>query len=375
MESVGRLAGGVAHDFNNMLGVILGRAELAMLKEKNGHPVLGDLLEIKKGAERSAEITRQLLAFARKQTIFPTALDLNHVTEGILKMLRRLIGENIRLSWIPGAGLWPVRMDRSQVDQILANLCVNSRDAIAGGGNITIETRNIVLDVTFCDSHPGLTPGDYVLLSVEDNGCGMGKETLDKLFEPFFTTKEIGKGTGLGLAMIYGIVKQNRGYITVNSELNVGTTFRIYLPRHRGETDALPTPTNPEMPMARGRETVLVVEDDKAMLEISQIMLEELDYHVLTASLPEEAIRLACEYDGMIDLLLTDVVMPGMNGRKMAEKILSLHPGLKVLFMSGYTADVVVHDTMLEEGAHFIEKPFSLQELAAKLRQTFDRHK
>ncbi len=372
MESIGRLAGGVAHDFNNMLGVILGHAELAMMKADAGRPLLADLLEIKKTAERSADITRRLLAFARKQTISPLVLDLNLTAVGMLRMLQKLIGEDIQLVWRPGANLWPVKMDPAQIDQILANLSVNARDAIAGTGKITIETSNIIADEPYCADHPGFAPGEYVLLAVSDSGCGMDEDIKDKLFEPFFTTKEAGKGTGLGMAMIYGIVKQNNGYIDVESEPGLGATFRIYIPRHIGASEGLQA-KSPEAPIKRGSETVLVVEDERSLLELSKIMLEQLGYRVLTASLPDEAIRQAGECPGKVDLLLTDVVMPGMNGYDLAKTILSLHPELKVLFMSGYTANVIAHHGVLDEGVHFIQKPFSHRDLAARVRETLDR--
>ncbi len=374
MESIGRLAGGVAHDFNNMLGVIFGNVELAIVKADTGRPFLDNLLEIKKAAERSTDIVHRLLAFARKQVVSPRALDLNKTAAGMLKMLQRLIGEDIHLLWLPGVELWPVKMDPSQIDQILANLCVNARDAIAGVGKITIETSNIALDETYCADHPGFIPGEYVLLAVSDDGSGMDKEILGRLFEPFFTTKEVGKGTGLGLAMIYGIVKQNKGFINVYSERGEGTTFRIYLPRHIGETGALQAENRDES-IKRGQETVLVVEDEKALLEVSKTMLEQLGYRVLMASLPDDAIRRARECAEKIDLLVTDVVMPGMNGRDLAKTILSLHPNLKILFMSGYTANAIAHHGVLEEGIYFIQKPFSRKDLASKVREALDQGK
>lgn len=374
MESVGRLAGGVAHDFNNMLGVILGHAELAMMKADAGRPLLADLVEIKKAAERSADVARRLLAFARKQTISPRALDLNLTAAEMLRMLQKLIGEDIQLAWRPGQNLWPVKMDPAQIDQILANLSVNARDAITGTGEITIETRNMAADGSYCADHPGLVPGEYVLLAVSDSGCGMDKDIRDRLFEPFFTTKETGKGTGLGLAMIYGIVKQNNGFIEVESEPGRGATFRIYIPRHIGASEGLQE-ESPEAPIERGSETVLVVEDDKALLDMGRTMLEQLGYRVLAASLPDEAVRQAKECPAALDLLVTDVVMPGMNGHELAQTIRSLHPGLGVLFMSGYTANVIAHHGVLDEGIHFIQKPFSYRDLAARVREALDRRK
>jgi two-component system, cell cycle sensor histidine kinase and response regulator CckA len=372
MESVGRLAGGVAHDFNNMLGVILGHTEMAMEQVDPALPLHADLDEIRKATERSSDLTRQLLAFARKQTISPKVLDLNETVERTLKMLRRLLGEDIHLKWQPEAGLWQVKMDQSQIDQILANLCVNARDAISGVGKITLETENVRFDATYCADHAGFVPGEYVLLALSDDGCGMDKGTLSHLFEPFFTTKGIGKGTGLGLATVYGIVRQNNGFINVYSEPDRGTTFRIYLPRHMGKTRRIESEEKQE-PILRGRETILVVEDEKALLELSKIMLEKQGYRVLTASTPGEAIRLAEKHTGEIHLLMTDVVMPEMNGRDLARRMLSLYPNLKCLFMSGYTADVIAHHGILEDGMHFLQKPFSRKDLAGKVREALDR--
>jgi PAS domain S-box-containing protein len=371
MESVGRLAGGVAHDFNNMLGVILGHTEMAMDKLDPSQPLYTQLLEIRKAAERSADLTRQLLAFARKQTIAPKVLDLNDTVEGMLKMLRRLIGEDIDLAWMPGKNLWPVKMDPSQIDQILANLSVNARSAIADVGKITIETQDITFDEAYCAAHTDFTPGEYVLLAVSDNGCGMDKETQSKLFEPFFTTKAVGEGTGLGLATVYGIVKQNNGFINVYSEPGHGTTFKIYLPRYFGKAEQIQA-KGLASPAERGHETILLVEDEKAILKITTMMLEHLGYRVLAASTPGEAIRLAEQHAGELHLLMTDVVMPEMNGRDLARRLLSLYPDIKRLFMSGYTANVIAHHGVLEEGVHFIQKPFSIMNLADKLRETLD---
>jgi PAS domain S-box-containing protein len=371
MEAVGRLAGGVAHDFNNMLGVIIGHTELAMDRLDPSHELFANLKEIRKAAERSTDLTRQLLAFARKQTISPRVLDLNETIEGMLKMLRRLIGEDIDLSWLPGAGVWPVKMDPSQIDQILANLCVNARDAIAGGGKVTIETHTMTFDEVYCADHPGFVPGEYVLLAVSDDGHGIDKETLDKLFEPFFTTKGMGKGTGLGLSTVYGIVKQNNGFINVYSEPGHGTTFKIYLPRHAAKVDQTPK-ERPAAPAARGHETILLAEDDPALLKLTGTILEKLGYQVLAASTPGEAVRVAKEHDGETHLLITDVVMPKMNGRDLAKTLIALYPGLKHLFMSGYTGNIIVHHGVLDEGENFIQKPFSMQALAAKVREVLD---
>ncbi|MBU4316651.1 MAG: PAS domain S-box protein [Proteobacteria bacterium] len=368
MESVGRLAGGVAHDFNNMLSVINGYAELAMDRVPPDDPVHDALEEILNAARRSTEVVRQLLAFARKQTIAPRVLDLNETVEGMLRMLRRLIGEDIDLVWLSGAKVWPVRMDPSQIDQILANLCINARDAITGVGNITIETGQVSLDEEYCSEHSGASPGDYVVLTVRDNGHGMEKEILDNLFEPFFTTKEVGEGTGLGLATVYGIVKQNHGFIHVSSEPGKGTLVKIHLPCYQGETGMIPAKIPSAIRQGKG-ETVLVVEDEAAILKMTAIMLEKLGYTVMTANAPGEALILAEAFSGAIDLLITDVIMPDMNGPDLAGQLTALFPKIKVLFISGYTADAIAHHGVMDPGVHLIQKPFSTQELAAKIQE------
>lgn len=371
MESVGRLAGGVAHDFNNMLSVILGHTELAGKKVADAPPLREHLEQIQMAAERSAAIVRQLLAFARKQTVTPSLLDLNETVESMLKMLRRLIGENIDLVWRPGKGLWSVRMDPAQIDQILANLCVNARDAVADVGRITIETGNVSVDKAFCSAQSGFGPGEYLLLTVSDDGCGMEQETLKNIFEPFFTTKGVGQGTGLGLATVYGIVKQNAGCIDVDSEPGHGTIFKIYLPRDPGKEEQEQT-TRPMEPVSRGQETILLVEDEPAILDLGKQLLEMQGYQVLAASTPSEALRLAAEHSGEIHLLLTDVIMPGMDGKELARKLLSLYPGLKQVFMSGYTADVIAHHGVLDAGMQFLQKPFSLDALMTQVRAALD---
>ncbi|MBC2745288.1 MAG: PAS domain S-box protein [Desulfosarcina sp.] len=297
MESVGRLAGGVAHDFNNMLGAILGYTELGMLGVSPTDPIHGTLKDIQKAAQRSVDLTRQLLAFARKQTVTPKVLDLNETIGGMLKMLRRLIGEDIDLAWLPCRDLGRVRMDPSQIEQMLANLCVNAQDAIHDTGKITVETGAVTFDETHCAAHVGSVPGEYVLLAVSDNGCGIDAETLSHLFEPFFTTKEVGKGTGLGLATVYGMVKQNNGFINVYSEPGQGTTFKIYLPRHATEAGRT-TKMDAAQPAARGHETILLVEDEPMILDITTTMLEHQGYTVQAAATPGEAIRLAREHAG-----------------------------------------------------------------------------
>jgi CheY-like chemotaxis protein len=372
MEFVGRLAGGVAHDFNNMLSVILGHTELVLQQIDPEQPLHGNLEEVRKAAERSADLTRQLLAFARKQTIAPRILDLNETIDGMLKMLRRLIGEDIDMAWIPDSDIWQIKVDPAQVDQILANILVNARDAIAGVGKVTIETENVEYDEAYCAMHADFLPGEYVKLSVSDTGCGMDQETLRHIFEPFFTTKETGKGTGLGMATVYGIVKQNNGFINVYSEPDKGTTFKIYLPRYAGETPVAPS-EGPTEAIKGGLETILLVEDEPSILRMCENILEGLGYRVLTASTPGEAIGLAEKHAGEIHLLMTDVVMPKMNGRDLAKRLLSLYPSLKRLFMSGYTANVIAHHGILDEGVCFIQKPFSIKNLADKVREALDQ--
>ncbi len=368
MESVGRLAGGVAHDYNNMLSVILGYTEMTMELFDEQDPVYVNLSEVFAAAQRSTDITRQLLAFARQQTVEPKLLDLNEAVESMLKMLRRLIGEDIDISWQPATGLWPIRIDPSQLDQILANLCVNARDAISDVGKIMIETDNVLFDEDYCADHAGFVRGEFVMLAVSDDGCGMDRETLGKIFEPFYTTKEVGKGTGLGLATVYGIAKQNDGFVNVYSEPLKGTTFRIYLPRHASETDHIEDRGTAEILYSRG-ETVLVVEDETSILKLSKKILEGLGYEVLEASAPGRAIDLARTHEGRIHLLITDVVMPEMNGRDLADQLKTYFPDLKTLFMSGYTANVIAHRGVLDEGVHFIQKPFSKTDLAVKARK------
>ena len=372
MEAVGLLAGGVAHDYNNMLSVILGYAELALCQLDEAQPLYDDLTEIIKAAKRSSDITRQLLTFARKQTIIPIVLDLNKAVGSMLKMLGRLIGENINLVWLPKASPCPVKMDPVQVDQILANLCVNARDAITDVGKITIETGNAVFDETYCADHFGYVMGDYVLLAISDDGCGMDKETLGQIFEPFFTSKKVGRGTGLGLSMVHGIVKQNNGFINVYSEPGEGTTFKIYLPRHPDQVVDAPRKRTEEIPVGHG-ETLLVVEDESALLNMDKMMLDRLGYRVLTASTPEEAIRLAETHANEIHLVITDVVMPKMNGRELALRLQSLHAGIKIMFMSGYTADVIAHRGILDENVNFIQKPFSMKDLALKVSEALGK--
>ncbi len=368
MDAVGRLASGVAHDFNNMLGVILGHVELAMNQTTPNQPICSDLQGIHKAAMRSADLTRQLLAFARKQAIAPRILDLNSCVAEMLALMRRLLGEDIHLVWQPGAEVWPVRIDPSQVDQILANLCVNARDAIGGVGQIALATENKRIGSDFCAENPDAVPGDYVMLTVTDDGCGMDKETQAQIFEPFFTTKGMGSGTGLGLATVYGIVKQNNGFITTESEPGRDTTFKVYLPRMA--TEAVAAAQRPAAEAPRGnQETILLVEDEKAICRIYGQFLTEQGYTVITAETPGEALQWVQEFAGDLHLLLTDVVMPGMDGKQLSRRICALHPGVRVLFMSGYTADMIAQRGVLESDAAFLQKPFACIELAIKVHE------
>ena len=371
MDSIGRLAGGVAHDFNNMLSVILGYTEIALDKVRPGSPLHADLREVHQAATRSAEITRQLLAFARQGSADPEVLDLNERVAGTLKMLRRLIGEDIDLVWQPGEPVWPVFLDPSQLDQILANLCVNARDAIAGPGRITIATEAVGLAEPYRAIRSDCPEGDFVLLSVSDTGCGMNEETRDRLFEPFFTTKGVGQGTGLGLPTVFGIVRQHGGCIDVTTALGEGTTVSIFLPRHHRGAE-VDESTQPGQALPAGSETVLVVDDEPSILALAGRMLEELGYSVLTAATPFQALETVREHDGPIDLLLTDVVMPEMNGRDLGARIRALHPAIVVVYMSGYAPQRLGTLVVLDHGLPFLRKPFTIRTLAETLRLVLD---
>ena len=373
MESVGRLAGGIAHDFNNMLGVILGRAELAMADLDPSDQLYHELTEIRKAAQRSAGITRQLLAFARKQAVAPKIIDMNETVASMLDMLGRLIGEDLELVWLPGKTIGPVMVDPAQIDQVLANLCVNARDAMGTGpGRVIIETATAHLDEIYCAEHSECNPGDYVVLMVSDTGVGIEKDDLCKIFEPFFTTKGMDKGTGLGLAMIYGIAKQNGGTVNVYSEPGIGTTFKIYFPLQSGDIQTDEGETTRPPRVIRGLETILLVEDEPAILHVTAQMLRSQGYTVLSAATPGEALRQAQEHDGEIQLLMTDVVMPEMNGRDLARELKAFYPEVKCLYMSGYTDNVIAHHGVLEAGIHFIPKPFSMKEMAAMIKSTWE---
>jgi two-component system, cell cycle sensor histidine kinase and response regulator CckA len=369
MELVGQLAGGIAHDFNNMLGVILGNVEIAMTQQVLEPPMQQNLKTILKAVERSAELTNQLLAFSRKQAVMPIVLELNTMVERMLTMLRRLIGEQITLVWIPDSHRTPVKIDPTQIDLILGNLCVNSRDAITGIGKITIETRLIKVDKSDCAAgHICKQPGDYVLLVLTDNGCGIPKKNLPHIFEPFFTTKEKGTATGMGLSTVYGIVKQNNAFIDCQSVPNKGTTFKIYLPKHSGYADP-DDRVEPDPSVSNGKETVLIVEDEPDILNLCKLMIENNGYAVLTAATPGDAINVAMQYKDEIHLLMTDVIMPEMNGCELSRKLLLSRPDLKTLFMSGYTTDIIARHGVLEEGVEFISKPFSINTLTKKIHE------
>lgn len=373
LESIGRLAGGVAHDFNNMLEVILGSATFAIDELGPDHPVQAELRDIVEAAQRSADLTRQLLAFARRQTVAPIDLDLDEKVGAILKILRRVIGEDVSLVWIPCGDLAPVRIDPSQVDQILTNLCVNARDAISGVGTVRLETANVT--AAFPETEGGAVgaPRPWVCLTVTDSGCGMSEDVLANLFEPFFTTKGLGSGTGLGLATVYGIVKQNRGHLQVSSAPGQGTSFRLYLPRSDGgerpRTAPLPVGIDP----IGGDETVLLCEDEPVVMRFTRRMLEQLGYKVLAADSPDEALRLAESHAAPLDLVLTDVIMPKMRGTDLALAVLARHPEARVVFMSGYTADVLAPQGVIAPDVAFLQKPFSIRELAVRLRDELDK--
>lgn len=371
MESVGRLAGGVAHDFNNMLSVILGHSELLLDKMETTHPLYTSLTEIHKAGRRSADITRQLLAFARKQIISPRVLDIDKTIENMLSMIRQLIGEDIELFWHPTTELKFVHMDAIQIDQILANLCINSRDAIEGVGKITIETSRRTLDSEFCKKNKGFIPGDYIVLAISDDGSGIDSEIIENIFEPFFTTKEVGQGTGMGLATVYGIVKQNDGFIKVYSEVNVGTTIKIFLPREGGNQSKQSRQVSTEIPRGSG-ETILLVEDEPAIRKLGQELLENLGYKVLVADSPNAAVEINRTYTGVIHMLLTDVIMPEMNGRDLAAEIQMQSPQIKILFMSGYSTEIIAQRGMLTKDRQLIQKPFTRHELAFKIKSVLE---
>jgi len=371
MEAVGRLAGGIAHDFNNLLTAILGSADLLLDTLSPDAPEREDLDEIRKAAKRAADLTRQLLAFSRQQVLAPQVLDVNALLTNLEKLLRRLIGEHIELRTALAPNVGAVQADPGQLEQVIVNLAVNARDAMPQGGQLTIETANAELDEAYAAEHFPARPGSYVLLAVTDTGTGMDAQTKSHIFEPFFTTKEKGKGTGLGLATVYGIVKQSDGYIWVYSEPGHGTSFKIYLPR----VAEAPGPARPGFELSasvRGSETVFVVEDDEMVRALIRRMLETRGYTVLLAPHGDEALQLLERHPGRVDLLMTDVVMPGMSGRDLADRVAERRPGIKVLYLSGYTDDAIVRHGVLEPGIAFLQKPFSADALARKVREVLD---
>ncbi len=370
MEAIGHLAGGIAHDFNNLLTAITGYSDLVLSRLHEDDPVRRDIEEIKSAGERAAGLTRQLLAFGRRQIIAPRVLDLNGIVAGIDSLLERVIGEDIERVAVLAPDLGHVKVDPGQIEQVIMNLAVNARDAMPKGGKLTIETANVELDRAYARRHVSVQPGPYVMLAVSDNGCGMDQATKDRLFEPFFTTKEVGKGTGLGLATVYGIVKQHRGNIWVYSEPGQGATFKVYLPRVEETADILV----PERrgPVQGGSETVLVVEDEPVVRRLVCDILEGLGYTVLEAGQGDEALEVCRRHQGPVSLLVTDVVMPGMSGNELAQRLVESLPRLKVLFLSGYTSNTIVHHGILQEGVAFLQKPFTPEALAREVREILD---
>ncbi len=373
MEAVGRLAAGIAHDFNNLLTAILGSTDLLLEALAPDHPAREDALESRQAALRAADLTRQLLAFSRRQVLAPRVLDLNDVVREVERMLRRLIGEDVTLRTVLAADLAPVRADATQLEQVLVNLAVNARDAMPRGGAVTIETANVSLDGAYVANQPLVAAGDYVMIALSDTGTGMDAETQARVFEPFFTTKARGKGTGLGLATVYGIVKQSGGYIWVYSELGIGTTFKVYLPRVAGGEVAEPRGAVPvTTPTLHGSETILVVEDQEEVRTLIRKILEARGYHVLTAANGGAALETAAAHAGPIHLLLSDVVMPGMSGREVSRLLSPTRLSMRTLYVSGYTDESIVQHGVLEAGVEFLQKPFTAEGLLRRVREVLD---
>ena len=372
MEAVGRLAGGVAHDFNNLLTGIRGFTDILLSGVREGDPAHGDLLEIQRATQRAANLTGQLLAFSRKQLVEPVVVDLNQLLSGALRIVERLIGEDVQVVFKPGANLHAVRIDPSGMEQVLINLAVNARDAMPQGGQLSIETSEVEVDAALCQSHLDARPGRHLLLSVKDTGVGMSEGVLSRLFEPFFTTKGPGRGTGLGLSIIYGIVQQAGGFVQVESDVGRGSTFQIYLPAAFEAPVPVVASAEPDLP--KGSETILLVEDEVLVRSLVSKFLHSQGYRVLSAARGSDAIQLAAEHGPRIDLLLSDVILPNMNGRQIYERLAGTMPTLRVLFMSGYTENIIAPHGVLEEGFFFVQKPFSLKELARKVREALDGH-
>lgn len=362
LEAVGRLSGGVAHDFNNILGLIIGYSEALQERIPADDPYREAVDEIQNAGKRAAALTQQLLAFSRKQVLEPRILSLNTIITDIEKMLRRLVGENIKIELLLGPDTGTVKADRSQIEQVILNLVVNARDAMPDGGKLTIETGNWTLDRSTVLSHPYVIPGLYAMLKVTDTGCGMDADLQSHIFEPFFTTKEKGKGTGLGLATAYGVIKQSGGYIWVDSEVGKGTTFRIYLPEASAAAEALPE-VKPAAKAAQERRTILVVEDERSLRKLTRKTLSEAGHTVFEAGDASEALEVSRKTEGIIDLLLTDVIMPGMSGKKLADVLVTERPGISVLYMSGYTDGEIATQGVLEQGTSILRKPFTRDEL------------
>jgi two-component system cell cycle sensor histidine kinase/response regulator CckA len=372
MEAMGRLAGGIAHDFNSLLTVIHGNAQLVAMELREGDPLKGLVDEIRDASMRASGLTRQLLAFSRRQPLEMRVVDLNGLLLGIEGMLRRIIGEDIEVVFRLQEGMGRIKADPGQLEHAVVNLAVNARDAMPQGGRLTVETADVELDEAYARTHLSVEPGPYVMLSVTDTGSGMTPEVKERLFEPFFTTKGPGRGTGLGLAAVYGMVKQSGGHIFVYSEPGHGTTFKIYLPRVEEPAQIAKGPLA-ERRLPSGSETVLVVEDDAAVRELAVRILKGLGYEVLEAASGEEALGVCKAHGGHIDLVLTDVVMPGMDGRVLVQSLKEVHPGAKAIFMSGYTDNVILHHGILEEGMNFIHKPFTVEGLGRKVREVLDK--
>jgi len=374
MEAVGRLSGGIAHDFNNLLGVIIGYSQVLKRSLKPEHPLYEHAEEIEKASQRAVSLTRQLLAFSRQQVLEPVVLNMNALVSDMEKMLPRLIGEDIALTLTLDPALGQVKADPGQIEQVIMNLAVNARDAMPDGGKLTIQTANVDLDTTYTHQHPGSRVGSYVMLRVTDTGTGIDPEIQAQIFEPFFTTKERDKGTGLGLATVYGIVKQSGGYIAVDSEKGKGASFSVYLLRVENAVTA-PDLSNEAPVSVRGSETILLVEDEESLRKLADMFLRGSGYHVLTAADGAQALQVARQYAGPIHLLLTDVVMPGINGRVLAERLAPSQPGMRILYVSGYTDSFIAGHGVLEAGAHLLHKPFTEESLTRKVRELLDANR